>query len=309
MGALVLRGAVRDLLGREDQVVRAGLHGEGQALRLGLRDQGQRVGGRQVHHVHAAAGLAAEADGEPDRFHFHLGRARGQEAVVLARIGLGIFGRTERLELGVQQQGHVQARQLLHGASEDVFGRGREVVDAGVAHEGLEAQDPGLDHRRQLGGVARHHAAPEAAVHPAAAAGGGELGLEGGQAGGDGDAVERHVHQGGDAAGRGGARAGLEALPGGAAGVVQVHVGVDHARHDQGVRRHDLEIGRPVALPDHGGDPAVAHHHVRGGRAVRQQHVGGADHEITRGHVLVSWAPILAYPQFLAHLGPILTKS
>ena len=44
------------------------------------------------------------------------------------------------------------------------------------------------------------------------------------------DAVERHVDEGGDTAGCGGAGRGGEAFPLGAAGVVHVHMRVDHAR-------------------------------------------------------------------------------
>ena len=51
--ALELAGAVRDLLGGQRQVVRAGLHGDPYPFRPGLGDQRQGVGGGQVEHVHA----------------------------------------------------------------------------------------------------------------------------------------------------------------------------------------------------------------------------------------------------------------
>ena len=63
--ALELRCAVRDLLGLEGQVVRAGLDRQRQTLGLGRGHLGQRGRGRQVHDVGPAAGLAASpgADG------------------------------------------------------------------------------------------------------------------------------------------------------------------------------------------------------------------------------------------------------
>ncbi len=58
------------------------------------------------------------------------------------------------------------------------------------------------------------------------------LGFEGFDGGGFGEAVEGHVDEGGVASGGGGAGGGAEAFPFGAAGLVDVDVGVDEAGED-----------------------------------------------------------------------------
>ena len=58
------------------------------------------------------------------------------------------------------------------------------------------------------------------------------FGFECGDGGGFGEAVEGHVDEGGVASGGGGACGGAEAFPFGAAGLVDVDVGVDEAGED-----------------------------------------------------------------------------
>ena len=78
------------------------------------------------------------------------------------------------------------------------------------------------------------------------------LGFERGDGGGLGQAVERHVDERGEAAGCGGAGGGGEAFPLGAAGLVDVDVGVDEAGQEGVVaevvamasRRHLARVGR-----------------------------------------------------------------
>ncbi len=156
----------------------------------------------------------------------------------------------------------------------------RELVDAAGRQEGLEAEHARPVQGFEVGEVVGDGAAPEAEVDPGLAVGGLPLGFEPGGGGGGGHRVERHVDDRGDAAGGGGPGGGGEALPLGAAGLVDVHVGVDQAGEQGGV----AEVGHPVAVGRQGavgGDPRdlpVPDQHVRGTLAVRQDHPAGADH-------------------------------
>lgn len=78
-------------------------------------------------------------------------------------------------------------------------------------------------------GVAGDDAAIEADVDPALAVRGTQLLLEVGDGGGGGDGIQRHVDDGGDAAKGRGLGAGIEALPLGAAGLIEVNVRIDEA--------------------------------------------------------------------------------
>jgi hypothetical protein len=105
--------------------------------------------------------------------------------------------------------------------------------------------------RSKLGQVAGYHAAPEAHVDVALPDGCTPLGTQRSYVDGAGDTVERHVHEGGDPASRGGFGRRREALPVGMAGFAYVDVGVDEARHED--------------------DAVVQFQHVPGARRVAQR--------------------------------------
>ncbi len=119
----------------------------------------------------------------------------------------------------------------------------RELRDTGVLQEALDAEDAGREQLRQVGEIGRHRTAPEAGVDPAVPAGGGLLGGQRRRGQRRWQRVQRHVDQRGDA-GRGRRHGrGVETLPLGAAGFVDVHVGVDDARDEH------LVVGqRPLLL-------------------------------------------------------------
>ena len=110
----------------------------------------------------------------------------------------------------------------------------RKFVDAGGDQEAFEAEHAGAPHRLQFRSVARHDPAPESGIDIQLAFGGGEFLLVRGKRRGGGDAVERHFDEGGDASRGGGARGGLKSFPVGAAGLVDMNVGVDQAGQDGG---------------------------------------------------------------------------
>jgi hypothetical protein len=141
-----------------------------------------------------------------------------------------------------------------------------ELVHPRRDQEGLEADHPGVVQAAQLAGVAGHGPAPEGNVDVQLAVGGLALGLQGGHVGGGRDRVERHVDQGGDAAGGGGPGGAGEALPVRPAGLVDVHVAVDQPRQQDlvGGQGDGPPAGQPGGQRLHGGHAAVAHGHARG---------------------------------------------
>jgi hypothetical protein len=133
----------------------------------------------------------------------------------------------------------------------------------------------------QRAGVAGDGTAPEADVDVDLAAGRRLLDLQRGHVDGGRQAVERHVHDGGDATGGGGPGGGGEALPLGAAGLVDVHVGVDQA----GQQRHVAELDLLGGLDGGGivvdGDDPAAEHGDRGGAFIGPDDgTAGPQHEI-----------------------------
>ena len=88
--------------------------------------------------------------------------------------------------------------------------------------------------------------------------------------------VERHVDDAGRAAGRGGGGAARPALPVGAAGIVEVHVGVDDPGQDVEPGRVDRLCGREPELDAGRDDPPVVDGDVDGRAA--------ADQEVDVGH-------------------------
>jgi hypothetical protein len=119
--------------------------------------------------------------------------------------------------------------------------------------EALEPTDARLDERAELARVPGDDAAPEADVNPALPAGGRALRLQVRHRRRRRDRVERHVDERGDAAGRGGARARPEALPLGAAGLIQVNM---CAGMRSAMRARKDKVGH--ALDETGQDPEVA---------------------------------------------------
>jgi hypothetical protein len=138
----------------------------------------------------------------------------------------------------VHDHQRVEARELLEGRPQLSPRQRWELVHARVHQEALHAEDARLVQAPQVADVAGHRAAPEAHVDVALAVRRRALDLQGGDVDGRRQAVERHVDDRRDAPGRGGTGRRGEALPLGAARLVDVDVGVDEPG------QQDLVVGQ-----------------------------------------------------------------
>ena len=235
--ALVLGRAVGDLLGRERQVVRAGLDRDARAGARRVVETGRR---REVEHVGPAPGRRARLGDGRDRRLLRLRRPGAQVRAVRERVGIAEppRGALDRFgELGVHDQQPVERRDLGRRRPELLELERSELVDARRTQEALEPEHAGVVELAQVPEIVRHRPAPEPDVDVGLPLGGGPLLGERIDGGRRRDAVQRHVEDRRHAAGRGRARRGLEPLPLGASRLVHVHVGVDHARGGSRGRR------------------------------------------------------------------------
>jgi hypothetical protein len=146
--------------------------------------------------------------------------------------------------------------------------------------------------RGQLPEVAGHGAPPEADINPAAA-GGGLLAAQRACGGRGRQAIERHVDQRGDPALGGGPGRAREAFPLGAARLVDVDVGIDHAGQQHLLSGEFLDADGAGGVAERGerGDPAVPDGHRGRPDAVGGDHAPSTDHELIVGHAISPSAP------------------
>ena len=235
-GALGERAEALEVVLGQREVVRACLarHVGAAPARVGDR---RHPGARgDVHHVQRAAGRVGERDRALDRRELRLRRARGDPGAPVLAVHRAQLGGA----LGVHEHGQPERGGALHAGGELVVVHGVEVVDAGVAHERLEARHAALGelvHPLQRAG---HEPAPEREVDLRRGPRGRQLGVEGRAVDGRRVRVERHLDARRRAAGRERGRAGLPALPVGAAGLVEVHVRVERAGQDVQPARVEL---------------------------------------------------------------------
>jgi hypothetical protein len=192
--------------------------------------------------------------------------------------GPGVLGVDDQqpVEAGQRRQVGVQARRVQR----------RELLNAGVEQEALEPEHAGVVQAAQLPQVARDRPTPEAHVDEALALGALALDLEGGHVHGRRDRVQRHVDDGGHAAGGGGPGGGREPLPLGAAGLVDVHVGVDQARQQDHVVP---EVDHPPPLEPgvqrlDGGDPPIGDPDTAASLPCLGDQAAGAEDRVVLGH-------------------------
>lgn len=256
----------REVVGRQEQVLRAGLAEDVQALVARPCQLGDRLLRRDVHDVQRGPRDLGELDGAVSGLGL---QQRLAYLAVEARVGLSARQRLFHEDvdrdavLGVH---HDQAAVLggaLHGAQDLAV---VAVEDAGVGHELLEGGDSLLDQQvhlleRLLVDVGDDHV--EGVVDGALAVGLGVPGVEA-LAQRVADALHREVDDGGGAAPGRGPGARLEGVRGEGAAERQLHVGVgvDAARDDVLAGGVDGPLGRPRlgrrgAGRGEGDDPAV----------------------------------------------------
>ena len=291
--ALELRRPRRDRLGLEHEVVRARLDRDGDPVATGRAHHRHRVRTGQMQQVHGRTGVPGRLDELRDREVLDAARAGGEEVGVLAT------ARRRRLRqrvavLGVHDHHGAEPCELGQIALQLHNGQRRELVHPGRRQEALEPEDALVVQAAQVVDVAGDGAAPEADVDVAAPVRGLPLDLQRVDRAGGRQAVERHVQDRRDAARRGGPGGRREPLPFGAAGLVDVHVGVDEAGQQHLVvgevdGRADVAGDGVVGLDR--GDDAVAH--PDGGRCLaRGRHdPPGADHEVHQRPALYARQP------------------
>ena len=177
--------------------MRTGLtaHVDPSGLRLG--DQANAASGRGVDDVRPAARFLGKEDRPADRLDLGERGPRCDEVSWGDTPGCACPGTQGADELGVlrvQEQDRVEARNRLHALVECEVADGRELVDAGVAHEGLEAGDAALVLLGEPVDVPLDEPAPESEVDERRSLDGRQLLVEGRPVDGDGHVVQRHVH-------------------------------------------------------------------------------------------------------------------
>ena len=258
--ALVGRRTIGNLFGAEREVVRASLDGDRNTLRACRGNGGQGVGRSEVHDVDAGTGVTRETHEHIDGRVLGRGWTAGQPCRIASGVLAGIGLAQQPRPFGMCQQWQTEPRQHRHGRTQVRLTDVRELVDTRRAEKTLEAEHAGPGQWLEIGGVARHHAAPEANIHMAPSASGAPLRVQPVDGRGRRNAVQRHVHQRRHAAGRRRARGGLETFPIGAAWIVDVDVRVDQARqHDVGARIDLARAGPAIRMRADRHDPALAH--------------------------------------------------
>ena len=173
---------------------------------------------------------------------------------------------------GVREERRAEPRENRHGAVELRATDVSELRDARRHQKRLEAEDALAPQRRELRVVPGYDPAPEADVDVAFPVC--RLALPGERRNGGrrGHAVQRHVDERGDASGRRRARPGLEAFPLCPAGLVQVHVRIDEARHEDAAAGIDQpRVRRNVLVRRDGRNALAVDVHRGGGEPVGQR--------------------------------------
>ena len=168
----------------------------------------------------------------------------------------------------MDQKRQAGAGEVRSGGSEFGFVDAIEAFEARLGEEAFEAANTCFRERLEVVGVVAGDSTPCCPVDEALAVSGCALDFESRDRCSRGKAVERHVDQRGVAAGGGGAGGCGEALPLGAAGLVDVDVGVDKAGKERAFARDDVvEAGDGGCVAD-AGDSAVVDEHRAGADGV-----------------------------------------
>ena len=265
--------------------MRAGLGGDVHAARAGLGGQGDATRGAEVHEMQRRAGLLGEEDRAAHRLGLRDRRAR-REVVPHARAALlasHLRQRAgERVALGVRGDDQPGTPRGAHALEQRHVVCGRELVQATVTHERLEADHAARRQLVQFREVQRRQAAPQAEIQARLRLAVRAFLREGPRVQQRRRGIQRHVQEARRAACRQRARTGLEALPVGAARFVQVHVGVHHAGEDVQPGRVDLLAGGREHVQREAHDPPVLHGQIGADRPVRGHERSTPDQQVER---------------------------
>lgn len=124
-----------------------------------------------------------------------------------------------------QPKSHLVSRCIKKNNAEVVV-----TTHARLNHKPLEAAHPGLNEGQKFLGVAWDYASVKPDIDPALAPTGDELLLEVGDGGSWRDSIQGHIDNGRDTTAGGGTGTCPEALPLGAAGLIEMHMGIDKTR-------------------------------------------------------------------------------
>ncbi len=138
------------------------------------RQHRQCLGACQVHDVNRRLKLFCEPNQHRDRLQFRRVGPRSEIRRILAPVRACLV---ERLRcsihrprhFSVRQQRQVRAAQLFEGLAQIAFIHPGKSINPGVNQKTLEARHARGHERRNLIGVAAHHAAPRCPVHPSLA--------------------------------------------------------------------------------------------------------------------------------------------
>ena len=145
----------------------------------------------------------------------------------------------------MHQQRQTSPRQVRQRRSQIILVDHGEAIDPGMNQKALEPQHSRGGERFDVRLIVFDHAAPRRPIHPALALRRCTLRLERSDRGRRRQAVQGHVHQQRVAAGRSGARRGVEAFPLGPSGIVDVYVRIDQPGKNRGIAEIvDFRAGR-----------------------------------------------------------------
>ncbi len=152
-----------------------------------------------------------------------------------------------------------------------------------MAQKRFQTEHAGSEQRLNLFEVVRHDAAIKSAIHPQLTLGGNPLSLQGRGGCCDRRTIQRHVDQGRDATGRGGAGGGRKTFPFGSSRFVDMHVCIDQA----GQHRQPAQIITATSVGQllgwkYGDDLVPSDQHRRRDRSLWSQDAFAADSPIAR---------------------------
>ena len=250
--------------------------------RFGGGDHRQRVGRRQVQDVGAGTGPAGPFDDLGDGHVLGAARAGGQERWSSGRRRGGARGRSRRESSAWTIISESKDLSSAMSCFHLVASRCGNSSTPECSRKHLKPKTPVVVQRPQVVLVAGTAPPQKPTSTNAWSRPTSRFELQGLHVDGGRDAVQRHVDDGGDAAGRRRPGGGREALPLGAAGLIDVHVGVHEARHEGLVvgEFDDFGAGEAVAERLDRDDHAAADADFAGGDAGGGQHPLPAEDEV-----------------------------